>query len=134
MTTAKNAIFIGLLLENCCLVGKGWIEFCWWGIKFGREIFQEGGGERANFWLAVGTPPIQPVGKTLRNAPKKVIVTLFPYIFHIKTKWNIIYECLEKNLFIKHKYPSPNALNNKYFWKLSHNHQEFFNVTKLSNP
>ena len=29
MTTAKIAIFIGLLLENCCLVGKGWIEFGW---------------------------------------------------------------------------------------------------------
>ena len=52
MTTAKNAIFIGLLLENCCLVGKGWIEFCWWGIKFGREIFKRGGErEQTSGWL-----------------------------------------------------------------------------------
>ena len=29
MTTAKNVVFIGLKLENCCLVGG--IDFCWGG-------------------------------------------------------------------------------------------------------
>ena len=30
-----------------------------------------------------------------------------------------------KNLFKRHKYPSPNALNIKYFWTLSYNHWAF---------
>ena len=34
-----------------------------------------------------------------KNAPKKVLVTLFPYIFHVKTKWNIVYEYLNTNIF-----------------------------------
>ena len=33
-----------------------------------------------------------------KNAPKKVLVTLFPYIFHIKPKWNIVYEYLKTKL------------------------------------
>ena len=56
-----------------------------------------------------------------KNAPKKVLVALFSYIFHVKTKSNIAY-------------PSPNALNIKYFWTLSYNHWEFLSITKLSNP
>ena len=32
-------------------------------------------------------------------APKKVLVTLFPYIFHIKTKWNIVYKYLKTKIF-----------------------------------
>ena len=38
-----------------------------------------------------------------------------------------------KNLFKRHKYPSPNASNIKYFWTLSYNHWRFFGITKLSN-
>ena len=34
-----------------------------------------------------------------KNVPKKVLVTLFPYIFHVKTKWNIVYECLKTTIF-----------------------------------
>ena len=45
-----------------------------------------------------------------------VLVTLFPYIFHVKTKQNKVYEYLKtKNLFKRHKYLSPNALNIKHF-------------------
>ena len=32
MTAAKNAVFIGLQLENCCLV-QGIDFWWWWGIK-----------------------------------------------------------------------------------------------------
>ena len=71
---------------------------------------------------------------TQKNVPKKVLVTFFPYIFHIKTRWNIVYKCLKTFLFKRHKYPSPNALNIKYFWTLSYNHWEFLGITKLSNP
>ena len=39
-----------------------------------------------------------------------------------------------KNLFKRHKYPSPNALNIKYFWTLSYNNWGFLSITKLSNP
>ena len=27
-----------------------------------------------------------------KNAPKKILVTLFPYIFHVKIKVSIVYE------------------------------------------
>ena len=39
-----------------------------------------------------------------------------------------------KNLFKRHKYPSPNALNIKYFWTLSDNHWVCWGITKLSDP
>ena len=29
---------------------------------------------------------------TQKNAPKKVLVTFFPYIFQIKTKLNVVYK------------------------------------------
>ena len=32
-------------------------------------------------------------------APKKILVTLFPYLFHVKPKWNIIYEYLKRKIF-----------------------------------
>ena len=38
-----------------------------------------------------------------------------------------------KNLFKRHKYPSPNALSIKYFSTFSYN-RGFFSITKLSNP
>ena len=34
-----------------------------------------------------------------KNASKKVHVTLFPYIFHVKTKWNIIHNYLKTTIF-----------------------------------
>ena len=39
-----------------------------------------------------------------------------------------------KNLFKRHKHPSPNALNIKYFWTFSYKHWGFLIITKLSNP
>ena len=36
---------------------------------------------------------------TKENAPKKVLVTLFPYLFHVKTKWNIVYKHLKTEIF-----------------------------------
>ena len=35
----------------------------------------------------------------LKNAPKKVLVTLFPYIFHVKTNSNIVHEYLKTKIF-----------------------------------
>ena len=34
-----------------------------------------------------------------KNAPQKVLVTLFPYIFHVKPQWNIVYEYLKTKIF-----------------------------------
>ena len=34
-----------------------------------------------------------------RNTPKKLLVTLFPYIFHVKTKLNIVYKNLKTKIF-----------------------------------
>ena len=55
--------------------------------------------------------------------PRKVLVTLFQYISHVKIKWNSLRK-LKKHIYIfkRNKYPSPNALNIKYFWTLSYNH------------
>ena len=39
-----------------------------------------------------------------------------------------------KNIFKRHEYPSPNALNIKYIWTLSYNHWGFLSITKLYNP
>ena len=33
------------------------------------------------------------------GGPKKVIVLFLPYIFHVKTKWNIVYEYLKTKIF-----------------------------------
>ena len=34
-------------------------------------------------------------------SPKKVLVTLFPYIVHVKSKWNIVCEYLKSKIFLK---------------------------------
>ena len=34
-----------------------------------------------------------------KNEPKKILVTLFPYIFHLKPRWNIVYEHLKTKIF-----------------------------------
>ena len=39
-----------------------------------------------------------------------------------------------RNLFNRHKYPSPNALDMKCFWALGYNHRGIWGMTKLSNP
>ena len=36
---------------------------------------------------------------TQKNAPEKVLVKLFPYKFHVKPKWNIIYKYLKTKIF-----------------------------------
>ena len=70
--------------------------------------------------------------------PKKcaqiISCDIFPYIFHVKTKLNIVYEYLKTKIFSRDTYPSPNSLNIKYFWTLSYNHWRFFSITKLSSP
>ena len=35
----------------------------------------------------------------IKNAPKKVLGTLFPYIFHVKPTWNIVYKYLKTKIF-----------------------------------
>ena len=34
-----------------------------------------------------------------KNDPKEVLVKIFPYIFHVKSKWNIFYEYLKTKIF-----------------------------------
>ena len=54
--------------------------------------------------------------------PKNV----FPCLFHVKPKWNIVYKYLKiKNFFKRLEYPSPNALNIRCFWTLSYNYWRF---------
>ena len=44
---------------------------------------------------------------TQKIAPKKVLARHFPYIFHLKTKWNIVYKYLKTKTFPKDKYILP---------------------------
>ena len=82
MTKAKNAVFIGLQLENCCLVGGGWllvggIKF-WLGESTVEGIFLAAGRGEANFWLVEGfLSSFPPAGKTLSNSAMKPTVHLF---------------------------------------------------------
>ena len=68
--------------------------------------------------------------------PKKMCpkssCNLFLYIFYAKTKYSL-WILKNKNLFMSHKHPSPNALNIKYFWTLCCNHWGFLSITKLSD-
>ena len=57
-----------------------------------------------------------------KNAPKKFRVTFFPYIFHVKTKLNIVYEYLKTKIFPR----DTNILPQIHWW--------FLSMTKLSNP
>ena len=69
-------------------------------------------------------------------APQKSSCDTFAiYIFHLKTKWNNSLRKLKnKNILKRHIYPSPNALNIKYFWTLIYKNWVFWGITKLSNP
>ena len=60
-------------------------------------------------------------------APKKVLITLFQYLFHVKTEWNISTNDRRN----RHKYPSPNTLIIKYFWALSYNHCGEYGVSLI---
>ena len=36
-----------------------------------------------------------------KNGPKEFLVTLFPYIFHVKAKLNIVYKYLKRKIFAR---------------------------------
>ena len=38
---------------------------------------------------------------TQKNVLKKVIVTLFPYTFHVKSQRNVVYEYLKTKTFVR---------------------------------
>ena len=72
-------------------------------------------------------------------APKKicpnVFTTFLPYIYYVKNEIKYsLWKFKNKNIFKRHKYPSPNASSIKYFWTLTYNHWGFLGITKLSNP
>ena len=75
MTKAKNAVFIGLQLENCCLVGGGWLLVggikVWWGESTVEGIFLAAGGGggwgTSKFLTGGGIPLIIP---SSRENPK----------------------------------------------------------------
>ena len=39
------------------------------------------------------------IGMGAQKKAMEVLVTLFPYIFHVKTEWNIVYEYLKTKIF-----------------------------------
>ena len=59
-----------------------------------------------------------------KNTPKKVLATLFPFVFHVKTKLNIVYGDLKTKIFSR----------SLLAWTLSYSHWGFLGITKLSNP
>ena len=77
--------------------------------------------------------PFERYERQKKCAQNKFLETLFPCIFHVKTKLNIVFEYLKTKIFSRDTNISPNALDIKYFWTLSYNHWGFFGITKLSN-
>ena len=68
-----------------------------------------------------------------KNPPKKILATLFPYIFHIKTKWNIVYKYLKTEIFSRDTNILPQMHGiSKYLWTLSYCHWGFW--VSLSYP
>ena len=55
------------------------------------------------------------------------------YISHKNWMKYSVWILKNKNIFKRHKHPSPNALNTKYFWILSYNYCRFLGITKISN-
>ena len=52
--------------------------------------------------------------------PKKFLVTLFPYIFHVKTKSNIVYEYLKTKIFSREIIILPQMhWTSNIFWHLA---------------
>ena len=93
MTTTKNAVFIGLQLENCCLVAQRVIKICWnEGQSTRGRFFQVGGMSK----FQVGgedSPPFTPVGK--------------PYIYYICIQIYIYWEnsvCIYIHIYIIYIY------------------------------
>ena len=69
-----------------------------------------------------------------KKCPQKDSCNTFSIYISLKTKWNIVYKYLKtKNIFKRPKYPSPNALNTKYFRTLGYNLYGFFGITELPN-
>ena len=55
--------------------------------------------------------------------PKKILLSFFLYIFHIKTKRNIAYKYLKTEIFqeTQTSFSKANALNIKYLWTFTYN-------------
>ena len=78
------------------LISKGSTEnpgFCYWFVFFNNIAINLTVPDPDVFWYRLNGMD------TPENAPKKVIVTLFPYIIHVKPKWNIVYEYLKTKIF-----------------------------------
>ena len=70
-----------------------------------------------------------------KNTPKKFLVTLFPYIFHVKTKLNIVYKNLKTKMFSR----DTNLLPQMHLTSNIFEHSVtaigvFLHIPKLSNP
>ena len=53
-----------------------------------------------------------------KNAPKKVLVTLFSFIFHIKTEWNVVYKYLKTKIVSRDTNILPQMYWNQIFLDL----------------
>ena len=68
--------------------------------------------------------------------PKKILLSFFLHIFHIKTKRNIVYKYLKTEIFqeTQTSFSKANALNIKYLWTFTYNNWGVWGIIKLSNP
>ena len=62
----------------------------------------------------------------LKNAPTKVLVTLFPYTFHVKTNSNIVYKYLKPKSFQETQISFPKCIKHQIFLTLSYNYWGFW--------
>ena len=72
---------------------KSWYNDFWVGLlKDGSGLVVHSAASRC-IWYRLNGMGAQ------KNAPKKFRVTFFPYIFHVKTKLNVVYEYLKTKIF-----------------------------------
>ena len=79
MTTAKNAVFIGLSLEKCYLVGGNWL-LVGPEQKFGSESLLRGifvGGGMRKFSAGGGLPHAPSMGKSCIMCPLQNVGSVF---------------------------------------------------------
>ena len=78
--------------------------------------------------------PFERYGRPKKRA-QKVLVTLFPHIFHVKPKWNIVYEYLKAKIFSRDSIILPQMhWTSNIFGYSATVIGGFLGITELSNP
>ena len=90
---------------------------------------------QCRIWMYFGTTWAVCVPK--KNVPKKILLILFPYIFRVKFKWNIVYEYLQTKFSLRNTNIFPKMHWTSNIFGLSATtivEFGYMGISKLSNP